>query len=68
MTQRAAIERRIRKTPSLRPMFTDEDWIADMWGDALEQAANETHIDFADLPESCPWPMSSVLEDGFLPE
>ncbi|SAK89361.1 hypothetical protein AWB76_06434 [Caballeronia temeraria] len=49
-------------------MFTDEDWIADMWGDALEQAANETHIDFADLPESCPWPMSSVLEDGFLPE
>ncbi|SAK61607.1 hypothetical protein AWB80_02692 [Caballeronia pedi] len=68
LTQRAAIERRLRKTPSLKPMLSDEDWIADMWGDARELAANETRIGFADFPESCPWPMSSVLEEGFLPE
>jgi hypothetical protein len=39
-----------------------------MWGDAREQAANEARIGFADFPESCPWTMSSVLEQGFLPE
>jgi hypothetical protein len=68
LTQRAAIERRLRKTPSLKPMLTEEDRIADMWGDAREQAANEARIGFADFPESCPWTMSSVLEQGFLPE
>ncbi|GJH14402.1 DUF29 domain-containing protein [Caballeronia novacaledonica] len=68
LAQRGAIERRLRKTPSLKPMLIDEDWVADMWGDAREQAANETRIGFADFPESCPWTMSSVLEQGFLPE
>ncbi|SAK90850.1 hypothetical protein AWB79_06629 [Caballeronia hypogeia] len=68
LTQRAAIERRLRKTPSLKPMLVDDDWIDDMWGDAREQAANETRIGFADFPETCPWPMPSVLEKGFLPE
>jgi hypothetical protein len=66
--QRAAIERRLRKTPSLKPMLTDEDWIADMWGDAREQAAKETRIGFADFVETCPWTMPQVLQEGFLPD
>jgi len=66
--QREAIGRRLKRTPSLKPMLTEEDWIADMWGDAREQAANETRIEVDTFPASCPWPMSSVLEEGFLPE
>ncbi|WP_062609472.1 DUF29 domain-containing protein [Caballeronia calidae] len=67
-TQRGAIERRLRKTPSLRPMLADEDWIADMWGDASQLAANEMEIGIAELPEVCPWLMEDVLDVGFYPD
>ncbi len=67
-TQRAAIERRLRKTPSLKPMLNDDDWIADMWGDAREAASHETHISFSDFPEVCPWTMAQALDSNFLPE
>jgi hypothetical protein len=67
-TQRAAIGRRLRKTPSLRPMITEADWIADMWGDACEQAANEMQIGVTALPHDCPWTMKQVLEEEFFPE
>jgi hypothetical protein len=66
--QRAAIDRRLRKTPSLRPMLEDEDWISDMWGDARQQAANEMQIGMAVLPETCPWSMTATLEEGFYPD
>lgn len=66
--QRAAIERRLRKTPSLKPMLDDDDWIGDMWGDARQQAAVEMQIGVADLPEDCPWSMKQVLDMGFFPD
>ena len=65
--QRAAIARRLDKTPSLKPMLNDGDWITDMWGDARQQAATEMQIGVALLPESCPWSMAQVLDEGFLP-
>lgn len=64
--QRAAIGRRLARTPSVKPMLDDEDWIADMWGDASQQAANEMGV--ADLPEICPWPMTQVLDAEFYPD
>ncbi|GGD84172.1 hypothetical protein GCM10010985_43350 [Caballeronia grimmiae] len=67
-TQRAAVERRLARTPSLRPMLDDQDWIADMWGDASITAANEMRIGMADLPDHCPWSMKQVLETEFLPD
>lgn len=67
-TQRAAVVRRLARTPSLAPMLDDQDWVADMWGDASEQAANEMRIGVADLPDVCPWSMKAVLAEGFLPE
>jgi len=66
--QRSAIERRLNKTPSLKPMLGDEDWISDMWGDARQQAANETGIDAAVLPETCPWSMAQALDPDFYPD
>ena len=66
--QRTAITRRLDKTPSLRPMLGDSDWISDMWGDARQQAAAEMQIGVALLPETCPWSMKQALDDGFLPD
>jgi hypothetical protein len=66
-TQRAAIARRLRKTPSLKPMLVDTDWIEDMWGDARLQASRETLIGFDDFPESCPWTLAEALDSGFYP-
>ncbi|MCE4545246.1 MULTISPECIES: DUF29 domain-containing protein [unclassified Caballeronia] len=65
--QRAAIERRLKKTPSLKPMLDDDDWISDMWGDARQQAAKEMNVGMAILPENCPWSMTDSLSDEFLP-
>lgn len=66
--QRAAIARRLDKTPSLKPMLSDADWISDMWGDACQQAANEMQIGLALLPDACPWSMEQVLSAEWVPE
>jgi hypothetical protein len=66
--QRAAIGRRLKRTPSLKPMLDDEDWISDMWGDARQQAAKEMQTGLDDLPEDCPWSMTEALAEEFYPE
>jgi hypothetical protein len=66
--QRTAIARRLTKTPSLRPMLADDEWVSDMWGDARLQAANEMQISVALLPDACPWPMELALDGDFFPD
>ena len=66
-TQRHLIKRRLDKTPSLQPMLTDPDWIDEMWADGREAASRETQIGFAIFPEVCPWPISDVLSECWLP-
>lgn len=66
--QRAAIERRLNATPSLRPMVSDNEWVSDMWGDARQQAAAEMEIGVALLPESCPWSMEQAMNPEFMPD
>ena len=51
--------------PSLKPLLSDEDWLEDVWSDAVKLAADETGIH--EFPESCPWPVDQVLDPGFLP-
>jgi hypothetical protein len=67
-TQRRAIGRRLARTPSLKPMLDDADWIADMWEDGSQQAANEMGVSFLNLPDICPWPMMRVLDTEFYPD
>ena len=65
--QREAIQRRLRKTPSLQPMLADPEWCSDMWGDAQVAATNETGL--ADFPRDCPWSLQDeVLAEGWLPQ
>lgn len=64
-TQRASIERRLRRTPSLAASLRDPDWWADAWDDALDTATRETGL--SDLPRTCPWGVDRVLDSGWLP-
>ncbi len=63
--QRPAISKRLQRTPSLRRMLEDPEWIDDMWVDAVAQAEIESgvKIKFA----ACPWLMADVLRDDWLP-
>jgi len=64
--QRSGIKRRLKKSPGLQPVLTDADWQAEIWADAVAQAASETGL--ADFPEACEWSMlDEVLLDGWLP-
>lgn len=62
--QRKRVFLRIKRTPSLKYVVADLDWIAEVWADAVAQAIEETGLDV--FPEECPWPMEDVLSDNWL--
>jgi hypothetical protein len=64
--QRHSIARRLERTPSLRPMLTDGEWLGEIWSDAVAAASSETGL--ADFPEICPWSTGQVLRTDWLPE
>ena len=67
-TQRNSIQRRIRKTPSLKASLSDLDWRADAWDDAVDAASKETGIAYTNFPSACPWPQEQVMDQNFFPE
>lgn len=67
-TQRNSIERRLRKTPSLKASLSDIDWWADAWDDAIDAASKETGLGYKDFPDSCPWSQEQVMDQNFLPD
>lgn len=66
-TQRNSIERRIRKTPSLKASLSDDDWLADAWDDAVDAASKETGYPFTHFPATCPWRLGDVLATNWYP-
>jgi hypothetical protein len=64
--QRKAIERRLTKTPSLKPELDDPEWREIVWGDAVAIAERETGL--SDLPEQSPWTFDQVRDPNFLPD
>jgi hypothetical protein len=67
--QRAAVARRLRKTPSLRVSFDDPEWQADAWADGVTLAAKEMGLDDNHpLPHAPIWSMDQMVADGFLPD
>lgn len=67
-TQRTEALFVLKEAPSLRRRFDDIQWLDLVWSKARTQAETETGIDFDTFPENCPWPMSSVLDEEFLPD
>ena len=63
--QRAAIERRLAKMPTLRPVLDDDEWLSDAFEDAVRLASEQTGID--EWPDTCPWPIWQILRPDFLP-
>lgn len=63
--QRTSIERRLRKTPSLKRCIYDVEWWEDAWGDARVLLEKETGI--VEVPRECPWTIDQVLDLEFVP-
>ena len=64
--QRRAIARKLRKTPSLQPVFYDEEWLESAWDDAVKEAIAETGLH--EFPAYPTWSPKQVLDPGFLPD
>ena len=65
--QRRMIERRLKRTPSLRPLLSDAEWLADVWDDALIQAVKETALPLETFPAICPWQLAEMMLHGWMP-
>ena len=64
--QRDGIADRIDLSPSLRPRLPEV--LAKSWPRARRYAAKETGLALASFPESCPFTLTEVLDDDFLPQ
>ena len=66
--QRKRVLLRLKRTPSLKAMLADPEWLEDMWADAAYLAERETGLPLETFPEECPWPMDDVLTEDWLPD
>ncbi|NEV64292.1 DUF29 domain-containing protein [Thiorhodococcus minor] len=64
--RRDSIERRLRRTPSLKQSLDAPDWWCDTWGDAQTNAIDEAGL--SDFPEQCPWTIDQILDPDWRPE
>lgn len=63
--QRTQVRRQLAQVPSLMPLLQNANWLEGVWGDAVVVALQDVALD--GLPETCPWPISSVLDDLLRP-
>jgi hypothetical protein len=63
---RQRIARLLRRNPSLRHEL--DAFVEEAYADARDNAAEETGVPLAELPEHCPWTVEQVLEKDFWPE
>ncbi len=66
-TQRKEIAYGLAEAPSLRGKFNDAKWLEILWAKARAQAEAETGLDVDTFPDVCPWMISDVLGEGWLP-
>ncbi len=64
--QRDRIQRRLDKSPGLRPAL--EELIAEAYQDARRLAAKETGQPLDHYPAQCPYTQAQILDDHFYPE
>lgn len=62
--QRKAIARALRRMPSLKHFLQDEEWLEEVWDDAVSAATNETELRF---PSQNPWTLSQIVDPDFFP-
>lgn len=64
--QRRAITRELERTPSLKHLFFDEQWLQAVWDDALIQAIEQTGLH--EFPESPIWDAKDIVNPLFWPD
>ena len=64
--QRRQIEKLLRESPSIRPFVANV--LAQAYGDACEDAADETGLPESAFSAECPFTLDEVLSRSFLPE
>ena len=64
--QRRRVDIQLKKTPSLRPLLQDAEFIAEVWDDAVAIAIAETGL--ATFSDECPWSMADVIRQDWLPQ
>ena len=64
--QRRRIEKLLRESPSLRPFVSEA--LAEAYGEAREDAAEQAGLPETDFPAECPFTVEQVLSRDFLPE
>lgn len=63
--QRRQVSEKLQETPSLRPLLADPAWLAGIWLSVTAEAVRQTGL--ATFPETCPWPVETILQEGWLP-
>ncbi len=64
--QRRKIERRLKKSPSLKHKLPDI--LEDAYGDAIIGAERETNIKRNVFPDNCPWTFEQIINPDFYPD
>lgn len=63
--QRYQVSRLLRQNPSLKPYL--EAAVQEGYRSGCNLAVQETGLAFDSFPEQCPYPLSDILQDEFLP-
>jgi hypothetical protein len=66
VTQRFRLARRLRESPSLRPLLPA--MVEDLYPEAMRVAARQTRLSTTTFPPACPWAVEQILADDFWPE
>lgn len=64
--QRRRIARLLHRSPSLRPTLPDV--LHESYPHARFMALDETDLPETAVPQVCPWPVTQILDDDFLPD
>ncbi|EBR9320724.1 DUF29 domain-containing protein [Salmonella enterica subsp. enterica serovar Panama] len=64
--QRRKIERRLKKSPSLKHKLPEI--LEDAYGDAIIGAERETNIKRNVFPDNCPWTFEQIINPDFYPD
>jgi hypothetical protein len=64
--QRRQIAKLLRESPSLRPFVAEA--LSEAYGDAREDAVEETGLPETEFPAQCPFAAEEVLSRSFLPQ
>lgn len=65
--QRMRIRLLLRDSPSLKPMLTNQEWLAEVMEQAIVSAAAETGLNESIFQKVCPWTVGDVLTQGWYP-